>query len=205
MITPLSLSQLDTAADTLTAAFDADPIYTLVMSDAAERRRYLPPFWRAVTRSALLSGHSYAAADTAGVALWMPPGRPSPSWMDHLRTGFALQRSVVAFPAEARRRFLAFLNYADPIHEDVMSKRWHWYLWVLGVRPDRQGQGLGGQLMAPILSQADRDGLPCYLETESERNVAFYRKHGFEVVHEGDIPGYGLRLWMMTREATPSR
>jgi ribosomal protein S18 acetylase RimI-like enzyme len=86
-----------------------------------------------------------------------------------------------------------------------MRKRRHWYLWVLGVQPDRQGQGFGGQLMAPILSQADRDGLPCYLETESERNVAFYRKHGFEVAHEGDIPGYGLRLWMMKCEANLSR
>jgi ribosomal protein S18 acetylase RimI-like enzyme len=174
------------------------------MPSAGERARYLPAFWRAVIRSALLSGHCYASADVAGVALWLPPGHSSPSLGDHLRTGFALQRSVAAFPAEARRRFLAFIDYADPIHDDLMSKQRHWSLWVLGVHPERQGQGLGGQLIAPILSLADRDGLPCYLETESERNVAFYRKHGFEVAHEGEIPGHAVRLWMMKREARPT-
>lgn len=199
MITPLLSTQLDAATATLTAAFDADPIYTFVLPEAAGRARYLPPFWRAVTRNALLHGHAYAAPDAAGIALWMPPGREALSLRDSLRTGFSLQRAITAFPAEARRRFLAFVDYADPIHEELMSKRPHWYLWVLGVRPERQGQGLGGQLIAPALALADRDGLTCYLETESERNVAFYRRHGFEVAREGEVPGYGLRLWMMAR------
>jgi MFS family permease len=51
----------------------------------------------------------------------------------------------------------------------------HWYLWLLGVDPDRQGQGVGSALLAPILARADAEGLPCALETLTERNVWFYR------------------------------
>ncbi len=69
---------------------------------------------------------------------------------------------------------------------------------MLGVDPERQGQGIGGQIIAPVLERADRDGLPCYLETMKERNVAFYQKHGFEVVVDDVFKGE-LHYWTMKR------
>jgi hypothetical protein len=33
-----------------------------------------------------------------------------------------------------------------------------------------------------------------------ERNVTFYKKHGFDVVVEGDIPNGGPHYWTMRRE-----
>ena len=37
------------------------------------------------------------------------------------------------------------------------------------------------------------------LETQNVRNVRFYRKQGFRVVSEGEVPGHGLRVWTMLR------
>ena len=54
--------------------------------------------------------------------------------------------------------------------------------------------------MQPVLERADRDRLPCYLETAKEINVSFYKKHGFEVVVEDDLPGGGPRFWTMKRD-----
>ena len=71
----------------------------------------------------------------------------------------------------------------------------------LGVEPDRQGQGIGSALIQPVLGRADAEGLPCYLETTKERNVTFYRRHGFDVVAEGDLPDLGPPFWTMRREA----
>lgn len=53
--------------------------------------------------------------------------------------------------------------------------------------------------MEPVLARAEDDGLPCYLETSNERNVPFYRKHGFAVVKEVVVPGSELRVWGMVR------
>jgi hypothetical protein len=54
--------------------------------------------------------------------------------------------------------------------------------------------------MQPVLARADASGLPCYLETMNESNVPFYRKHGFVVVSDGEVPERGLRVWAMVRE-----
>jgi hypothetical protein len=57
---------------------------------------------------------------------------------------------------------------------------------------------LGSALLAHALTRVDADGLPAYLESSSERNLALYG-HGFEVSSEVAIPG-GPRVWPMWRE-----
>jgi N-acetylglutamate synthase-like GNAT family acetyltransferase len=70
---------------------------------------------------------------------------------------------------------------------------------VLGVEPSSQGQGLGTKLIQPGLARADEMSRLCYLETETESNVAFYQHRGFIVIDEGEVPGYGLKIWTMLR------
>ena len=75
-----------------------------------------------------------------------------------------------------------------------------WYLGVLGVAPERQGQGLGTRLMQPVLERADREGLPVTLETGQPRNLPIYRRHGFEVLRELPPPEPGgPPVWTMRR------
>ena len=76
----------------------------------------------------------------------------------------------------------------------------HWYLQMLATHPDWQRQGLGAALMAAMFERSDDQGLACYLETETVENVAYYRRHGFDVTAEWDIPG-GPHMWGMLRPA----
>jgi hypothetical protein len=49
---------------------------------------------------------------------------------------------------------------------------------------------------------ADEQGLPCYLETETAANVAYYRHHGFEVRSEWTLAtddADGPHMWGMLR------
>jgi GNAT superfamily N-acetyltransferase len=96
-------------------------------------------------------------------------------------------------------RFMGAMNHTEELHKRDMSQD-HWYLMILGVDPPRQGQGLGSALIAPVLTRADADGLPCYLETTKEKNLAFYGKQGFEVIVEDVLAKNGPPFWTMKRE-----
>ncbi|MDP1821280.1 MAG: GNAT family N-acetyltransferase [Acidimicrobiales bacterium] len=75
----------------------------------------------------------------------------------------------------------------------------HYYLSVLGTAPDRQGEGVGSALMAPVVARCDEEGIGAYLESSKEANIPFYRRHGFEVVEELQLPS-GPGLWPMWRD-----
>ena len=51
-----------------------------------------------------------------------------------------------------------------------------------------------------VLERCDEEGIPAYLESSNARNVPFYRRHGFGVTTELQIPGGGPMLWLMWRE-----
>jgi ribosomal-protein-alanine N-acetyltransferase len=55
---------------------------------------------------------------------------------------------------------------------------------TIGVRPELQGRGIGGRLLAGLLGHADAMGAAVFLEvrTDNEPAQALYRGTGFEVV-----------------------
>ena len=111
-----------------------------------------------------------------------------------------LELPVSALLARMERSGIA----ADRAHLERMEQRHrhdrsHWYLFILGTEQAAQGQGLGSALLAHMLARVDAAGLPAYLESSSERNLALYGRHGFAVTSEVAIPG-GPRIWPMRRE-----
>ena len=61
----------------------------------------------------------------------------------------------------------------------------HWYLAGIGVEPAERRRGIGSALIAPGIEAAERDGIPCALLTNAERNLAVLRGHGFEIDARG--------------------
>lgn len=55
------------------------------------------------------------------------------------------------------------------------------YLWFIGVSPEFQGKGKGGKLLEEIIHESEAQGRPIYLETSVDRNIPWYKKHGFEI------------------------
>ncbi len=74
----------------------------------------------------------------------------------------------------------------------------HWHVGPVGVEPGLQGRGIGTAVMRRLCEHLDADGEIGFLETETAENVVFYRRLGFEVVSEAELPG--LPLWFMRRE-----
>ncbi len=77
-------------------------------------------------------------------------------------------------------RLMVITECIYAMHRSLVKGR-HCYLLFLGVEPGQQQQGIGSLLIKPVLKRADEEGLPCYLETMKEVNLAFYGKHGFRV------------------------
>lgn len=194
----LDPTQRSQAAATLTRAFADDPIYAYLFPDQAERLRATRRLWEAVLAAGLRYGEVYTTPILQGVACWMAPGQTEMTPTRMARTGFGLVRVVLSFSGAGRQRFLDIFRYLDGLRRQDMQRPF-WYLWAIGVDPAWQGQGIGSQLMQPVLAQADAQGLPCYLETETERNVVFYERCGFRVLRQGQPPGHPVRLWTMVR------
>jgi GNAT superfamily N-acetyltransferase len=70
---------------------------------------------------------------------------------------------------------------------------------LLGADPLVQGKGVGSRLLQEGVARADADGLPCYLETQKEANLAFYGRHGFAVRDTIEVPG-APTVWTMQRD-----
>ncbi len=143
-------------------------------------------------------GEVYATSDRfEGVAAWSPPGAAPFSAWQSLR---AIPLPVFfRFAAAGGSRLRAMGEHVDELHQKLAPFP-HWYLQIIGVQPIFQGQGYSSRLIRPMLERIDREGLPCYLETQTDKNVTIYRRYGFKVIHDGILPGTTLPVRCMLRQ-----
>jgi len=190
--------RLPEAVDVLVRSFRDNPNFVHLFPDDAARVRALRCVQRACLRDALDAGRVYAAtrgSDLLGVAAWLPPGGFPLLPGRQLRAAPDMLRVLAAAP-RSLPRLLRFTAGAAKLH----PAQPYWYLEAVGVDPSARGMGIGTRLLEPVLARADEAGLPCYLETMTERNVAWYRRLGFEVRISGVsfVPG-GPPNWTMLR------
>jgi len=195
--TRLTSSQLPEAGAVLGRAFFDDPLLTYILPDESKRGPQVRWFMEHGAKYGQTHGEVYTTVGKVeGNAVWLPPGEVKMTMARMARAGLLF--APFKFGVGGFNRFLGAVNYLEHLHERDLPQR-HWYLLILGVDPPRQGQGVGGALIQPVLARADAEGLPCYLETMKTRNVPFYQKHGFEVVVEDDLPKGGCHFWTMKR------
>jgi hypothetical protein len=182
-------------AASLARAFYDDPVMEFLIPEEASRQRRVGVFFEvALTIQHLPQGSVYTDTDRAGGAMWDPPGH----WK--MRFGQILRGSPKMITAFGRKvpRALRVLSTIEREHPRAP----HWYLAVLGTDPVHQGKGVGSSLLAPVLDRCDQDGTGAYLESSKHSNIAFYRRHGFEVTGEIVLPG-GPTVWPMWRDPRP--
>jgi ribosomal protein S18 acetylase RimI-like enzyme len=179
-VSVLQPGQQHAAAEAIAAGHRDYPAFRHVFPDPSRRARALPPFFSATVRDAIPFGAVLAISTgkpIEAVAVWLPPGAfPWTPWRKAKATA-DFGRVLVADP----RAFPTFVRYGTNL-ERSHAEEPHWYLVVLSVRPEHQRRGFGTRLVEPLLRRANRDHLPCRLETSDSANVAFYSRFGFEVV-----------------------
>jgi GNAT superfamily N-acetyltransferase len=180
------------AAASLVRAFYDDPMLVYMFPDPRSRARALRRFFGLQLRQTPKGrGLAYTTEDCRSTAIWIPPRSGPPGVRDVIAQ---IPKLIVL-----GRRAGAALELVQ-IVEARHPKTPHYYLGGLGTDPAWQHRGLGSAVLTPVLEICDRDGVPAYLESSKESNVAFYARHHFEVIDKVSVPDGSVRLWLMWRD-----
>jgi ribosomal protein S18 acetylase RimI-like enzyme len=188
--------------DAVVRAFARDPIWVAMFPDPTERARGTRELFGFILRYAAEAGEVWVPGGYEGAALWLDDRSAEATGWPALRAGALLIPFRVGFSS---LRLLGGMGRTISMLRQQNCPGPHRYLGMLGIAPEHQGRGLGTRLLEPMLERCDRDGLPVWLETETERNKGFYQRFGFEVRSEFPAPGLGVRMWGMRREPATAR
>jgi GNAT superfamily N-acetyltransferase len=191
-------ADVDAASVALADAF-ADYAWTRWTVDSREHVARIEALQRLmIERIALPYGEVWVAEDEGGrissVAVWMLPASSVPEPV--LEAAAASQAALEGDRHDASRQ-------AEAACEMLRPTQPHYFLGAVGTRFDCQRQGLASAVLAPILQRAEAEGAIAHLETSDRTNVGFYRRLGFSVTAEIDVPGGGPHVWAMARGLVP--
>lgn len=178
----------------LDEAFQDDPVSGWVFPDEEYRRRRHGALMNAFLDLALSLGHVDITQDGSAVALWwsVPAGEDEGGEEGPARLRAAVDPDNVRIEEIGR-----LTGEAHP------TDRPHQYLHMIGVSPERQGEGLGSALIQAVLERCDQEGLHAYLEASNSRSRALYERLGFHFTGHAVVLPDGPRLWPMWREPRP--
>ena len=190
----------------LDEAFQDDPVSRWVFPGDEHRRTTHHKLMAAFTEIVLAEGRIDVTEDGTACALWLSipagdgggggeDGEDEAGADDHAADDGPAQLRAAVDPDNERVELIGRLT--EGIHP---AGRAHEYLWMIGVAPGRQGEGLGTVLVASVLDRCDRAGLPAYLEASSARSRKLYERLGFTLTGRPlDLPD-GPQMWPMWRE-----
>ena len=197
---PITLDRhtLNEAAVLGARSFYDDPFFMHLAAEPMLRARGLALFWRshlaALGTSAVATGARDRSGNLVGTCVWQKPGTYPLSVAVQAREAAGFIRALIWQPPALLKGF----NYLMAI-EKARPREDHWYLCFLVADPMAWRRGIGTALMEPSLEAIDRDGLPCYLETQKESNLAYYRRFGFDETERLTPSAGGPPLFTMTR------
>ena len=191
-----TLATVDSAARDLADAFVDDPVFNWFSRADHRRDAARLIFFRHLIKELVLGvGEVQRPAAGGAAAVWIPSEAFGPIPLHKELQGLPMLLGLTG-----GARFWRLLQLREAMDRHHPMDRPHAYLWFLGVAPQAQGHGVGSRLLKAKTDQLDADRRPAFLETATARNVALYRRHGFEVVAEYRPSTSGPMNWAMWRD-----
>ena len=73
------------------------------------------------------------------------------------------------------------------------------YIWFIAVDKTMQCKGVASKMIQEIIDKSNKEQIPVYVETSTERNLKFYQNHGFEIYHVSEEEIFGFKLYFLRR------
>lgn len=183
----------------LTEAFSESSVAGWLDPNEGRRRLTVLAYIGGMVRQALAAGVVRVAEDSkeiVGAALWTMhhgSGRPGGSTLPRSGTDRALTE------VHRRRRQLDRL-VGERRPDDVACQQ----LACLGVRPDRQGQGIGSYLLIGHHAFLHVTETPAYLFAPDDNLHTFFERHGYSGIGPAHLLPGGLTMRAMWRPPGPA-
>jgi len=185
-------SDLDSVASLVARAMARYPVFTYVIPDDAScsggtsarlpREDKLRSVLRFILGIAALQGEIVAPSrGIEAVAVWVRSENMRLATTEILRAGFATLPLKIGLPAT--KRLLGVGRSKHRKRAQLLTGRYY-LLDMLSVDPKQQNKGYGRLLLESKLQDIDRECARCYLETSDARNIEYYQRFGFELVHQ---------------------
>jgi ribosomal protein S18 acetylase RimI-like enzyme len=189
------------AADLLARAFHLDPLMLYAFgstNNRPARLRWL--FVRALRASHRLGKvtEHHSGSDLVAVALWLPARQIPLPTTTAISFGLLLAPFFLSFKSTFR-----LLRHEEPCERLIakIAPEDASYLWIVGVDPQKNGNGFGSVIVKQVLADMVRQGFTaCFLKTECKANIGFYERFGFEVVAVVDNAAANLRSWVAKKD-----
>lgn len=194
----LTEGQAKAAGKMLARSFHDYPQFDHLLPNLDERSRKLPEIFEFMVRCGIMYGEVYSiSSNLEGVAVWLPYWEAELTREKVYKCGG--RELGLSLGKEYSKRYESIAECEDRCHKQY-ANFFHWYLYPIGIDPIYQGKGYASVLLRAKISEVDRQNVPCYLETSTEKNVAIYQHFGFETVEEGIIPETDVPFWAMLRK-----
>ncbi|MFX0006021.1 MAG: GNAT family N-acetyltransferase [Promethearchaeota archaeon] len=194
--------QIEEASRVLGRAFQDDPLFAYCIPDPTERKKKCAIHCKWLILLGFLTGEVYSSSnDIEGVAIWHPYDIKEKNVEEQPKELLIKLRKVrkeLFSDALYLERVTNFEEIANSFQKECVDFP-HWYLTMVGVDSNHQGNGYGSKLIEIRLNKFDNNNLPCYLHTENEKNIKFYEQFGFELIGKIKIPDSNVVFHPMLR------
>lgn len=173
-------ADLEDVVHTLVEAFSNDPVWSWAFPDPRSRAAQHAIIFRMSVAHSIAHNATWVTSGFGAVVTTYGPGINEMSEADTQRFP-SVVADLVGDHADAVVKLFERFEHVRPMTTP------HLYVSMLGVRDSARGHGIGMDLLAHVVRQADAQELPVYLESSNNVNDRRYEAAGFRM--HGSIAG----------------
>ena len=166
--------------------------------DEEIRRTRAHYFYALSIKHLIKYGEAYAPSPKLeGVAMWVHSDYTEMTLWQMIKYGGL--KTFYKLGAKSMKKADISLEFMEKTHKTLIKEPHYHFAW-LGVEPGLQKTGIGTELIHAMLNKFSKENMKCFLDTQDKQNIDYYRKFGFKLIHECQIPNVDVMYWGMLWE-----